>query len=195
MLLKFRFSAALIFAIGILFLMPACTGFKKAQPSPTAPVVETRDLISRLKAIPGVQKVQQQERNSIFEKNIELWFDQAIDHRDPESPVFLQRVLLGHVAYKAPCIIEIQGYNIGKRTGGEIATLLDANEVRIEHRFFEPSRPDEIPWEHLTVWQAATDQHRIIEKIKKYIYPNSKFISTGISKGGPMHHDPSKPVS
>ncbi len=170
--------------LSCLFLMPACTGLKKIDKTPPPPSIEIRDLASRLKAIPGLSRVVQKERNSIFEKNMELWFEQLVDHKNPESPVFQQRVLLGHIAYDSPVIVEIQGYGIGQNTAGELATLLDANEVRIEHRFFDPSKPDTIPWQHLTVWQAATDQHLIIKKLKKYVYPNAKFVSTGISKGG-----------
>ncbi len=177
------FSTFFLF-LALVFLTPACTGIKKTGETPPPASIEIRDLSARLKAIPGISRVVQKERNSIFEKNMELWFEQAIDHKNPESPVFQQRVLLGHIAYDAPVIVEIQGYNINQNTAGELATLLDANEIRIEHRFFDPSKPDTIPWEHLTVWQAATDQHLVIKKIKKYVYPNAKFVSTGISKGG-----------
>ena len=55
----------------------------------------------------------------------------------------------------------------------------------IEHRFFDESIPQGgIPWDYLTIKQAADDQHEIIQAIKKNIYPDSKWITTGISKGG-----------
>ena len=38
--------------------------------------------------------------------------------------------------------------------------------------------------ENLTIKQAADDQHEIIQAIRQKIYPASKWISTGISKGG-----------
>lgn len=174
---------SLLLILGIGFSFNSCGTLKKT-PTGITESGNYKDLKTRLEAIPGVSKVLQQERNSIFEKNYEIWFTQPIDHRAPTGPSFQQRVLLGHINYAAPCIVEIQGYNIGKKTAGELATLLDANQIKIEHRFFDPSKPDTIPWQHLTVWQAATDQHEVIQKIKKAIYPNAKFISTGISKGG-----------
>ncbi len=37
-------------------------------------------------------------------------------------------------------------------------------------------------WQYLTTWQAATDQHRIIELFKP-VFP-AKWLTTGVSKGG-----------
>ena len=158
---------------------PANTGV--GQPSSE---LSLADIPSRLKTIPGLVSVKLLETDNLFSKNYELWFEQPIDHREPQGPVFRQRVLLGHLSFKAPCIVEIQGYGIQTDKAGELATLLQANQVRIEHRFFDPSKPDSISWEKLTVWQAATDQHQIIQKLKKALYPDTRFISTGISKGG-----------
>jgi hypothetical protein len=59
---------------------------------------------------------------------------------------------------------------------------MKANLIRIEHRYFEESRPDSAGWEYLTTWQAATDHHRIIELFKPVF--SGKWATTGISKGG-----------
>ena len=86
---------------------------------------------------------------------------------------------------KAPVIVELQGYNIWSPKAGELAQLLNGNQLTIEHRFFDRSVPQGgIPWEYLTIKQAATDQHEIIQAIRKNIYPEVKWVSTGISKGG-----------
>ena len=64
-----------------------------------------------------------------------------------------------------------------------MSQILDANQITIEHRFFDQSRPkDSIPWSYLNVRQAAADQHMIIEAFKPYY--KGKWASTGISKSG-----------
>jgi len=65
----------------------------------------------------------------------------------------------------------------------ELTTILDANQITIEHRFFDQSRPkDSIPWTYLNVKQAAADQHMVIEAFKPFY--DGKWVSTGISKSG-----------
>jgi hypothetical protein len=49
--------------------------------------------------------------------------------------------------------------------------------------FFNNSRPEQIDWNTLTIDNAAKHQTTIINAMRDVIYPNSKFISTGISKG------------
>jgi hypothetical protein len=94
-------------------------------------------------------------------------------------------VFLGHKALEAPVVAELEGYQIRLGCESELSSLFKANQLSVEHRFFDKSVPDGgIPWEYLTIWQAATDHHRIIEIIKKNLYPASKWITTGISKGG-----------
>ena len=78
----------------------------------------------------------------------------------------------------AAVIVELQGYKIHSPRTGELAKIFNGNQITIEHRFFEDSKPiGEIPWEHLTVRNAATDQHIIIEALKKAVYPENKFLS------------------
>ncbi|WP_452124478.1 hypothetical protein [Fodinicola feengrottensis] len=45
-----------------------------------------------------------------------------------------------------------------------------------------PSRPAPADWSKLTIWQAATDQHVIVQALKR-IY-KARWLSTGGSKGG-----------
>ena len=64
-----------------------------------------------------------------------------------------------------------------------MAKHYEANQLTIEHRYFKDSRPKDIEWNTLTIKNAAKDQALIIDAIRQVLYPNSKFISTGISKG------------
>ena len=65
----------------------------------------------------------------------------------------------------------------------EPTRIVDGNQLRMEYRFFEPSRPADPDWPgQLTIWQAATDQHRIIQSFQDLYQEN--WITTGGSKGG-----------
>lgn len=140
-----------------------------------------RNLKEELEKIPGVM-VFAMLSDPMFSESYELFFTQPVDHNNPDGEKFTQRVLLGHVGFDRPTVAVIEGYSIYTDKAGEITKFLNANQITIEHRFFADSRPDSIPWDYLTIKQAAADQHEIITALKK-IY-NKKWVSTGISKGG-----------
>ncbi len=70
----------------------------------------------------------------------------------------------------------------------ELSPILNANQICVEHRYFNESTPQPVDWEHLTIYNAASDHHRIVEILKE-IY-KGKWVNTGISKGGQtvMYH-------
>lgn len=142
-------------------------------------------ILEKLQRIPGVSGIKKMNIET-FDEYYEFWFEQPIDHTNPAIGTFKQRVMLGHKNKpQAPMIVEIQGYNIWTPEAGELAQLLKGNQLTIEHRFFDNSVPEGgIPWDYLTIKQAADDQHEVIQAIKQNIYPDSKWITTGISKGG-----------
>ena len=141
-------------------------------------------ILEKLQQIPQISGIQELKVEP-FREYYQFWFEQPVDHSDPAKGTFKQKVLLGHKAYNAPVIVELEGYNIWSQNEGELSNLLKGNQLTIEHRFFDQSVPaGGIPWEHLTIKQAADDQHEIIQTIKQNIYPASKWVSTGISKGG-----------
>lgn len=121
------------------------------------------------------------EADTMFSEAWEIRLWQPVDHRNPDGPRFSQQVFLYFAGPDRPVIVETEGY--GARGGrNELASLMKANLIRIEHRYFEESRPDSAGWEYLTTWQAATDHHRIIELFKPVF--GGKWATTGISKGG-----------
>jgi len=138
-------------------------------------------LEGKLNQIPNVT-VQKITGDTTYAEYYELYFTQALDHENPEAGTFKQRVLLGHHAIEKPMVVEIQGYNIWTEKAGELSKLLNANQLTIEHRYFKNSMPDSLDWKYLNIKQAAADQHKVIQALKK-IYKN-KWITTGISKGG-----------
>lgn len=150
-----------------------------------APVVSQpeKSTFEKLAAIPNVVSIEKREAVSHFDENYEIWFEQPIDHDNLSKGTFRQRVFLGYESPSEPVIVELRGYNIGSEKAGELANHYEANQLTIEHRYFTNSRPQEIDWNTLTVENAAKDQAIIIDAIRSALYPNSKFISTGISKG------------
>ena len=113
---------------------------------------------------------------------VELTFKQPVDHKHPSGPKFSQRVVINHVGYDRPVVVQLEGYSLYSKRRSELAEILDANQITIEHRYFDESTPQPVNWEHLTIWQAATDHHKIINALKG-LY-KGKWVSTGISKGG-----------
>lgn len=142
---------------------------------------------------PLLEKLQQiKEITNIRELNVppyseyyEFLYEQPIDHENPSKGSFKQRVLLGHRDFKAPMVAILEGYGIYSPGESELSQLFKTNQLTIEHRFFNDSKPEgETPWKDLTLKQAATDQHKIIQSLRQEVYPNTRWISTGISKGG-----------
>ena len=137
----------------------------------------------KLATIKNVVSIEKKEVVGHFDENYEIWFEQPIDHNDLSKGSFRQRVFLGFENTSKPVIVELRGYNIGSEKAGELAEHYEANQLTIEHRYFTNSRPKEIDWNTLTVENAAKDQTIIIDAIRNTLYPSSKFVSTGISKG------------
>jgi hypothetical protein len=112
-------------------------------------------------------------------------YRQPVDHADTTAGHFLQRVILSHRHFDAPVVAILEGYALGEPRESELSQLLSANQITIEHRFFDASAPPgEIPWKHLTIANAAADHHQIIQTLRRRVYPATPWITTGISKGG-----------
>jgi len=162
----------------VLFLV----GCETLQPTVTVPEVQL-STFEKLASIENVVSIEKRNPVSHFDENYEIWFEQPVDYADSTKGTFKQRVFIGYENPEKPVIVELQGYGIGSERAGELANHYKANQINIEHRYFNNSRPEEIDWNTLTVKNAAKDQARIIDGIRKALYPDSKFISTGISKG------------
>ncbi len=140
----------------------------------------------RLSTIPAESKTRI-ETDSILKETYEIMLIQPVDHNNPDGKTFTQQIFVTYVDPMAPVVVVTEGYN-GSYYRSELASLLNCNQIIIEHRYFEDSRPDSIDWQYLTGWQAATDHHRVIELFKPVFH--GKWLTTGISKGGEtvMYH-------
>ncbi|AQZ69623.1 unnamed protein product [[Actinomadura] parvosata subsp. kistnae] len=170
--MRLRFLAALA-AATLALLLPALPVTAAAQD----------ELLERLKAIPGLTVVS--ETQPAGYRFFVLSYTQPADHRHPGRGVFQQRLTLLHRSEQAPVVLATSGYGLPVNPAAsraEPTRLLDGNQVSVEHRFFRSSRPSPADWDDLTIWQEATDEHRIVQALKT-IY-SGKWIQTGVSKGG-----------
>ncbi|PRX66701.1 PS-10 peptidase S37 [Nonomuraea fuscirosea] len=171
--MRSRFLAALAAALAVV------TALTLNAP----PAAAQDDLLDRLKAIPGLTVVS--ETQPAGYRFFVLTFTQPADHRHPRKGTFQQRLTLLHRSAEAPVVLYTGGYGLpaaptASRT--EPTRLVDGNQVSVEHRFFTPSRPSPADWDDLTIWQEATDEHRIVQALKT-VY-SGKWLQTGASKGG-----------
>jgi len=124
--------------------------------------------------------------NEPFTEKYLLYVPQPIDHNDPSKGTFMQRVFVMHRDQDAPVVFTTEGYYAAyggyPQYKNELDRYLGANEIVVEHRYFYPSAPDSLDWQYLTVEQAATDHHRVVEMLKPCY--TAKWVNTGISKGG-----------
>ncbi|SDY97239.1 PS-10 peptidase S37 [Saccharopolyspora shandongensis] len=140
------------------------------------------DIRERLAAVPGLTVVGERPTEPGF-RLFDLTFTQPDDHRHPEAGQFQQRLTLLHRDLDRPTVLYTSGYELPGRTARtEPTRLVDGNQVDLEHRFFTPSRPEPADWDDLDIWQAATDQHRVIAALKS-VYQR-EWLTTGASKGG-----------
>ncbi|WP_298754507.1 S28 family serine protease [uncultured Psychroserpens sp.] len=170
------------FIYTILFIVTFFSCKTTQNVAATTPIKEVSNF-ERLASIPNIVSIEKKQPTSHFDENYEIWFEQPIDHNDPSKGTFKQRVFLGFENANLPVIVELRGYGIGSERAGELAAHYKANQLTIEHRYFNNSRPVTIDWNTLTIENAAKDQANIITTIRNAMYPDAKFISTGISKG------------
>ena len=116
-----------------------------------------------------------------FTKAFQLVLDEPLDHQNEAAGTFKHYIYLSHVDVKKPTVLITEGYNANPRTY-ELSKIVKGNQVQVEYRFYGKSRPDSIPWKYLKNDQAIEDYHQLVTKLKT-LY-SSKWISTGISKGG-----------
>lgn len=142
------------------------------------------EFLDRIEAL----EVRVLQSESIYDSILEIMIEQPLDHHNPEGEKFTQRLYISHIDPSRPVVFVTEGYDAKYYYTTEIAAELKCNQIMVEHRYFGKSRPDDLNWQYLDTWQAASDHHRIVGMFKE-LYPG-KWISTGISKGGQtvMYH-------
>ncbi|MEO6364520.1 MAG: S28 family serine protease [Luteimonas sp.] len=140
-------------------------------------------LLERLRALPGVTSAVQASTSIPGTYFYRLTFEQPVDHAVPAGATFQQRLTVLHRDVLAPVVLVTHGYGASmSATQAELTHYLSANQVRVEHRFFNTSTPNPPDWSKLTIAQSAADLHAINLSLKS-LYP-SGWVSTGASKSG-----------
>ncbi|MCG8351991.1 MAG: hypothetical protein MI924_29850 [Chloroflexales bacterium] len=156
---------------------------------------QERDILTYLNSIPGMEATELQNAPSGY-RYFALNYQQPVDHYrddddddDAQDGVFTQRMVLLHRDASEPIVMVTHGYNLSISPGRvSLTRLLNANQLRVEHRYFGPSTPQPRDWDYLTIRQAAADHHRIIQAIRPFY--SGKWVTNGASKGGmtAMYH-------
>ncbi|MFD3436282.1 S28 family serine protease [Streptomyces sp. NPDC058685] len=142
----------------------------------------SEDIRGQLERIPGMTVVAVGEKQG--HPHYTLTYAQPVDHRRPQRGSFTQRLTLWHKATDRPTVLHTGGYTLASGTA-QVTTVLDANQVSVEHRYFGPSRPAGAAaddWSELTVWQEASDEHRVTQALR--VIERGRWLGTGASKGG-----------
>ncbi|MFE2166319.1 S28 family serine protease [Streptomyces sp. NPDC059447] len=152
-----------------------------AQAATAAEPAAAADIKDRILGIPGMSLIEEKPYPGY--RFFVLNYEQPVDHRQPWKGTFKQRLTLLHKDVSRPTVFYTSGYNVNTSPRrSEPTTIVDGNQVSLEYRFFTPSRPDPANWDDLTIWQAASDQHRLFTALKKIYTKN--WLATGGSKGG-----------
>lgn len=162
--------------------LPSSAMPSSAMPSSTLP---GDDIVAQLHRIPGLTITKEDPSKAPpGYRYFELTFTQLADHRNPAAGTFQQRLSLLHKDTAAPMVMYTGGYGLEVANHiSEPARLVGGNQLNMEYRYFAPSIPAKQNWpQQLTIWQAATDQHDIIQAFKK-VY-RAHWLTTGGSKGG-----------
>jgi hypothetical protein len=140
------------------------------------------DIADRLRAIEGMTVTELDTDHDGY-RYFELRYRQPADHDEPDGEQFSQFMTLLHRSHDAPMILRTLGYQHRLQDRkAELTAMLGANQLVVEHRFFDGSTPSSGDWELLDILQAAADHHRIVAAMKP-LYTGA-WINTGHSKGG-----------
>ncbi|MBU7598831.1 aminopeptidase [Streptomyces sp. P38-E01] len=147
-----------------------------------AAAADKSDIKDKILAIDGMSLIEEKPAEDGYRYFV-LNYEQPVDHRKPDEGTFKQRISILHKSEDRPNVFFTSGYNLNTQPSrSEPTRIIDGNQVSMEYRFFDPSRPDPADWTKLDIWQAASDQHRIFSALNG-VY-DQKWVSTGGSKGG-----------
>lgn len=149
-------------------------------------VFAQRELPQYLLNIDGVIDIDTLENSDFYKEKYLVLFEQQVDYKHPEAGTFKQRVFVSHLGFDAPVTFVCEGYSAeyAARKGyiNEVSAIFNTNQIVVEHRYFAESTPEPLNWDYLTTYNASSDHHAIFEALNE-LY-TSKWIATGISKGG-----------
>ncbi len=168
-------ASALLFAA--LLLPMACGGSDSPPPPPPLEIDQA------LRATAGVSNVVEVASTVPGTRFFRFQLSQPVDHNALGGPVFQQFITLLYRSSTAPVVLATTGYSISQSPSqGEPTRILAANQITMEHRFFNTSTPSPADWTKLSIRQSADDEHRVVTTLKSLF--SGKWLNTGGSKGG-----------
>lgn len=172
-------------AVCLGMLPPAACGESTQLPS-------IGERIAAIDGVAGVEAVEHNLSEWLPEKYVVL-VEQQIDWKNPEAGTFLQRVEVGIHPDAKVNLLETFGYtfqngDFAADNQPEIVVLLEANHIKVEHRFAGKSFPEGMNnlstegWEYLTTENEAGDYHHVYEIMFQVL--DGPWVSYGRSRGG-----------
>jgi len=141
------------------------------------------DIVDELARIPGLTVVAELPGLDAGSRFFQLTYTQPVNHLQPSRGTFEQRLTLLHQSESAPTVAYTGGYGLRQTPFRVEATrLVEGNQLAIEQRFFETSRPEPADYGDLDIYQAAADHHRLFQALRP-LY-TGRWLSAGASKGG-----------
>ncbi|HQP04846.1 MAG TPA: aminopeptidase, partial [Bacteroidales bacterium] len=126
-----------LFIGGAMFLLLGFTGLASGV---------ARELPQYLLAIPEVQDIDTLETSDFFSEKYLVLFKQEIDHGNPDAGYFTQRVFISHYGFNSPVVYTTEGYtgSYAEMPGyvNELSAMFEANQIVVEHRYFDQSVPE-----------------------------------------------------
>ena len=172
------------------------------NPEEPEEVVKTaRELLSEMKGVTNITDEKDVDGNDVTS----FYFEQPIDHKNPTAGTFLQYCVLHYKGPKNNTLLHTQGYSINmsekqKVRQMDLAKILDANYLEVEHRYYNRSTiglantdvsaviPSDMVksdyWKYNTAEQSTADLHNIVTAMKNSGCFNGKWVSSGVSKNG-----------
>ena len=148
---------------------------------------QTESLETKLEALPNVVSVEKIQNHKFFTEAFEIMIEQPLNYGHPEDGTFQHRVILSNHDEASPVVMITEGYRgdygMNPRYINELTEIVEGNQILVEHRYFSKSLPENPNWDYLTLENSMNDLHQIYELFKT-IYSTSKWLATGISKGG-----------
>ncbi len=149
-------------------------------------ICQSQNIEEHLKQLFGEKNVTAVD-SSAFKEFYRVKVPQAINHDNASSQTFDQQVLIGYKAKNAVTVLQTEGYAIPEfqkdiKYKSELAEMLNANQVIVEHRFFGNSIPDSTSRKFLTYKHASEDYHVLKQKLQTIF--TGKWVTTGVSKSG-----------
>ncbi|GGF44290.1 tripeptidyl aminopeptidase [Marmoricola endophyticus] len=171
-------------ALALALVAPLVAALAVGLPAgPAGAAAPPPDLLAQVKALPHVVSAEEKQAPEGYRYFV-IGFSQPVDHDHPDQGTFTQRMTLLHKDVSRPMVMYTSGYGVSTTPSrSEPTRIVDGNQISMEYRFFEPSRPAHPKWtKQLTIKQAAEDQHEIIRSFKR-LY-TAHWLTTGGSKGG-----------